>query len=200
MLIRTSWIVTIVFLLHALIGASAREAMCPRSVAFSNTTRITSADPVKRFNEISGLVMSPKIRGPSREPILYGINDGGGGNRLGVWDSGTGKRLLTFRIPSSVISNIDWETIAIGSCGVTAESSTCIYIGDTGDNKARVASGRKSRRSARTSYRILKIIEPNYKVSYSMLYECLFSPHNLQWYGWSGSGETTEYVTCCSFS
>jgi hypothetical protein len=154
-----------VVLLHALIGAaSAREAMCPTSVAFSNSTRITSADPVKRFNEISGLVMSPKIRGPSKEPILYGINDGGGGNRLGVWDSATGERLLTFRIPSSVISNIDWETIAIGSCGVTGESKTCIYIGDTGDNRARVASGRKSRRGSRTSYRLLKIKEPNYKV------------------------------------
>jgi hypothetical protein len=71
--------------------------------------------------------------------------------------------LLTFRIPESIITNIDWETLTIGSCGSTGEDSTCIYVGDTGDNRARVSGGRSSRRGTRKSYRILKIKEPNYK-------------------------------------
>ena len=109
------------------------------------------------------MAISPKIQAPSGKRIVYGINDGGGGNRLGVFDSETGKRLLTFRIPESIITNIDWETLTIGSCGSTGEDSTCIYVGDTGDNRARVSGGRSSRRGTRTSYRILKIKEPNYK-------------------------------------
>jgi len=134
----------------------ARDLVCPRAIAFDNSTRT-----VKRFVEISGLAISPKIQAPSGKRIVYGINDGGGGNRLGVFDSETGKRLLTFRIPESIITNIDWETVTIGSCGSTGEDSTCIYVGDTGDNRARVSGGRSSRRGTRTSYRILKIIEAN---------------------------------------
>lgn len=125
--------------------------------------RMESDDPVKRFVEISGIAMSPKIRAPSGFRAFYGINDGGGGNRLGVFDSGNGKRLLTFQIPSNIITNIDWETMTIGSCGISGESDYCIYIGDIGDNPARVSKGRNSRRSAKTGYRILKIKEPNYK-------------------------------------
>eukprot|EP00544_Gedaniella_sp_CCMP2646_P004945 CAMPEP_0202487494 /NCGR_PEP_ID=MMETSP1361-20130828/5783_1 /ASSEMBLY_ACC=CAM_ASM_000849 /TAXON_ID=210615 /ORGANISM="Staurosira complex sp., Strain CCMP2646" /LENGTH=158 /DNA_ID=CAMNT_0049116867 /DNA_START=475 /DNA_END=952 /DNA_ORIENTATION=- len=139
----------------------ARDLVCPRAIAFDNSTRIESADPVKRFVKISGLTISPQDSGAQRKGIVYGINDGGGGNRLGVFDSETGKRLLTFRIPESIITNIDWETVTIGSCGSTGEDSTCIYVGDTGDNRARVSGGRSSRRGTRTSYRILKIIEAN---------------------------------------
>lgn len=161
-----TWIVD-AFLLQALLWpfALGRDVVCPRSVAFDNSTRIESSDPVKKYREISGLVVSPKIKAPSGERVVYAINDGGGMNRLGAFDSGTGKRLLTFQIPTSIITNVDWETMAIGSCGSTGESSTCIYIGDTGDNPSRVSKGKKSRRSVSTSYRILKIKEPNYKVS-----------------------------------
>jgi hypothetical protein len=173
----------------------ARDLVCPRPIAFDNSTRIESADPIKSFREISGLAISPKIQAPSGERIVYGINDGGGGNRLGVFDSETGKRLLTYRIPESIITNIDWETLTIGSCGSTGVNSTCIYVGDTGDNPARVSGGRSSRRSTRTSYRILKIKEPNYK-NYPDNVEIKMSRFSVLTYNYLDSTSPTKYCDC----
>ena len=157
--------------------------------------RIQSADPVKIFNEISGLAMSPKIQAPSGKRVVYGLNDGGGGNRLGVFDSGTGKRLLTFQIPTSIFTNIDWETMTIGSCGSTGEDSTCIYIGDVGDNRARVSAGTNSRRSASTAYRILKIKEPNYK-NFPDNYMLPLTRLSVLRYNYLDSSSPTKYSDC----
>lgn len=141
------------------------------------------------------MAISPKIQAPSGERIVYGINDGGGGNRLGVFDSETGNRLLTYRIPESIITNIDWETLTIGSCGSTGVNSTCIYVGDTGDNPARVSGGRSSRRSTRTSYRILKIKEPNYK-NFPDNYMLPLTRFSVLRYNYLDTSSPTKYCDC----
>jgi hypothetical protein len=84
------------------------------------------------------------------------------GERIGIWDSATGERLLTVRLPNTttdVFNNEDWESMAVGPCGSFV--GTCIYIADTGDNTARASSGRRSQRI--NPYRILKIIEPDWQ-------------------------------------
>lgn len=133
---------------------------CPSIGGTSRGTRLQSYDPVKSFTEISGLALSPTQNAPSNNPVLFGISDGGGGERLGMFDSWTGQRLLTLQIPSNIITNKDWESMAIGSCGTTGINEKCIYIGDIGDNTARTNSGRRTGRGSSTPYRILKIREP----------------------------------------
>jgi hypothetical protein len=125
---------------------------CPIIGATNVNTTIQSND----FSEISGLAISPSQISPvSGSPILFAISDSGGGARLGLFDSATGERLLTLRIP---ISNSDWESMSIGSCGVTDRNKTCLYIADTGDNGARLSSGDDSRRES--LYNIVRIQEP----------------------------------------
>jgi hypothetical protein len=133
---------------------------CPTIGSTTRNARLQSYDPVKSFTEISGLALSPTQSTPSNNPVLYGISDGGGGERLGMFDSWTGQRLLTLQIPNNIITNRDWESMAIGSCGTTGVSDTCIYIADTGDNTARNNNGRRTGRDTSTPYRILKIREP----------------------------------------
>lgn len=133
---------------------------CPTIGSTSRNARLQSYDPVKSFTEISGLALSPTQNTLSNNPVLYGISDGGGGERLGIFDSWTGTRLLTLQIPNSIITNRDWESMAIGSCGTTGVNDTCIYIADTGDNTARRNNGRRTGRGSSTPYRILKIREP----------------------------------------
>ncbi len=175
--------------------AVARDLVCPRAIAFDNSTRIQSADPVKNIVEISGLAISPTILAPSSKHVVYGTNDGGGGNRLGVFDSETGHRLLTFQIPESIITNIDWETLTIGSCGSTGVDSTCIYVGDTGDNRARVSGGRSSRRDATTAYRILKFKEPDYK-NFPDNYMLPLSQLSVLSFNYLDSTSPTKYCDC----
>jgi hypothetical protein len=83
------------------------------------------------------------------------------GERIGIWDSATGERLLTVRLPNTTtdVINEDWESMSVGPCG--SFEGTCIYIADTGDNTARSSSGRRSQRIY--PYRILKIIEPDWR-------------------------------------
>ena len=94
--------------------------VCPTSTfSTANNINIQTAGN----NEISGIAFSLTIQAPSGEPVLYGINDGGNGERLVIWDSGTGQRLRTLRIPNVV--NTDWEDLTIGTCGsATAASSS----------------------------------------------------------------------------
>ena len=133
---------------------------CPTIGSTTRNARLQSYDPVKSFTEISGLALSPTQNTASNNPVLYGISDGGGGERLGMFDSWTGQRLLTLQIPGSIITNRDWESMAIGSCGTTGVNETCIYIADAGDNTARNNNGRRTGRGSSTPYRILKIREP----------------------------------------
>lgn len=142
-----------------------RRPICPRlriSAPTQNITLLQSYDPVTSFTEVSGIALSPTQNAPnSNSPVLFVVNDrGGGGERLGIFDSGTGERIMTLQIPSNFITNKDWESMAIGSCGSTGVNETCIYIADIGDNASRDSNGRQSNRDSSTPYRILKIREP----------------------------------------
>ncbi len=146
-------------LLYCLISSVAwrpclagEQVYCPILGTTDANTAIQSND----FGEISGLAISPSQVSPATgAPVLFVINDSGGGSRLGLFDSATGKRLLTVLVPTS---NSDWESMSIGSCGVTDMNKTCIYIADTGDNRARLSGGDFSRRESR--YKIVRIEEP----------------------------------------
>jgi len=128
---------------------------------------LQTSDAIGNNAEISGISFSSKYVGPSGQPILYGINDKGNGERLVLWDSGTGARLRTFSVPHVV--NVDWEDLTIGTCGHFNEdasknskrgSSTCLYIMDTGDNTARESRGTTSDRNG--VYYIIKLHEPKW--------------------------------------
>ena len=73
-----------------------------------------------------------------------------------------GERFMTLFLPNTTITNVDWESMAIGSCGNF--DGTCIYIADVGDNTARTSSGRRSRRkNLGIDYRLVKVQEPNWE-------------------------------------
>jgi len=177
-------VVVVAFLASSSLAQS--NVICPSRGRQDNSTRLIGYDPTRPFTEISGLVFSPtKVVPSTGNPILYAINDGHdklGQGRIGVFDSGTGQRLVTLTISNTTIaSHYDWEAIAMGPCGSSGSgsnngvytasatvgkdgesSSSCLYIGDTGDNPARELGGRKSGRSlGKHPYRIIKLQEPN---------------------------------------
>jgi hypothetical protein len=132
------------------------QVMCPvvkRKVADAFLDKEDPNGP--GFREISGLAFSPAQRHNNR-PIFFAVSDGGGGQRIGLFDSRSGDRLLTLRVAADFFSNRDWESLTIGSCGKSGERDTCLYIMDAGDNEARATSGNRGR----GSYHILKIREP----------------------------------------
>lgn len=129
-----------------------QQVYCP----VVGATDANSSMQSNEFSEISGLAISPSQVSPTTgAAVMFAINDSGGGPRLGLLDSATGAKLLTLRIPTS---NRDWESMSIGSCGITDMSKTCLYIADTGDNRARLSGGDSSRRESR--YNIVRIEEP----------------------------------------
>lgn len=130
-----------------------QQVYCP---VVGTTDFATSFLQSNEFSEISGLAISPSQVSPtSGAAVMFAINDSGGGPRLGLFDSASGAKLLTLQIP---IPNTDWESMSIGSCGVTDMNKTCLYIADTGDNRARLSGGYSSRRESR--YNIVRIEEP----------------------------------------
>jgi len=75
-----------------------------------------------------------------RQPgVFFSINDSGNDALLFALDT-TGADRGNWRVVGA--SNVDWEATAIGPCGATS----CVYIGDTGDNDAV--------RQSRTIYRV----------------------------------------------
>ena len=156
------------------------RVVCPSVATRNNAKTLMTRDPRREFDEISGLAISPnhKFNGA---PVLYAIADKTHGPRLGVWDSLTGKRLVTLSIPGT--ENHDWESMSIGSCGGKQLYQTCIYIADTGDNTARQTKGKQSSRSGSTPYRIIKLKEPNYRRygDYAMLPATTVSILNLDY-------------------
>jgi len=137
------------------------DIVCPRVKSVDTSTYLEIADPNKRpFTEISGLGFSPSQVGPSGKPILYLMNDGGGGRRFGIFDSGSGVRLKSLRLPRTVSYNLDFESMSVGTCGMDEESLTCIYIADVGDNTARHTGGTRTGHD-RPAYPIYRITEPN---------------------------------------
>lgn len=136
--------------------AAKGQAMCPIVNRKYAEVFLQNEDPNgPGFQEVSGLAFSPTQRYRNR-PIFFAVSDGGGGQRIGIFDSGDGRRLLTLRVDSSFFSNQDWESLTIGSCGKAGVDQTCLYIMDAGDNLARSTGGN----NGRNSYHILKIREP----------------------------------------
>lgn len=84
--------------------------------------------------EASGIVASRAQPG-----VIYGHNDSGDAARIIAFDD-HGAELATLQITGA--TNVDWEDIAIGPCGNTS----CIYIGDIGDNS--------TNRLTKTVYRV----------------------------------------------
>lgn len=78
------------------------------------------------LDEISGMAVSR-----SNAQYIWTHTDSGGKPELYVLDH-AGKHVHTFAIEGAV--NTDWEDIALGPCAVN-DDKTCIYIGDTGDNR-----------------------------------------------------------------
>ncbi|KAL3927086.1 MAG: hypothetical protein SGBAC_013224 [Bacillariaceae sp.] len=139
---------------------------CPVVNNIEHTTALQISDPfnpLDDWNEISGTAISPTQVGPSGYPVIFGHNDGPSNLKtFAAWDSGTGKRLKTINLVASDASlplfHQDWEDMTIGKCGPDSDES-CIYLADTGDNKAQ-GSGQKTQRSSNRPYTIYKIREP----------------------------------------
>lgn len=139
---------------------TTKVAVCPVATERSNQTRIDSDDPFRRYTEISGMCISTHHT-YNGAPIMYALADIGDGARFGAWDSVSGKRLLTWKLPDvDGISNVDWESMDIGTCGGKHVHKQCLYIVDAGDNVARSSGGSRSGRSS--TYKIIRIMEPNY--------------------------------------
>lgn len=139
---------------------TTKAAVCPVAEKRSNNTHIESDDQKRRFTEISGISVSTQYT-YNGVPVMYGLADIGDGARFGVWDSASGKRLLTLQLPAvDGISNVDWESMDIGSCGGKHKHQQCLYIVDAGDNLARASGGDQSGRSS--TYKIIRVLEPNY--------------------------------------
>ena len=65
---------------------------------------------------------------------MFGLNDSGNGPYLFAFDSaGVGRGYWEI----AGAQNRDWEAAALGPCSSQADQSSCLYIGDVGDNDAR---------------------------------------------------------------
>lgn len=62
-----------------------------------------------------------------RPGVLYAHNDSGDTPRVFAFDT-TGTSLATLNLMNA--THVDWEDIAIGSCGI----NSCVYVGDIGNN------------------------------------------------------------------
>ena len=107
-------------LLLSACSASA-QTLPARSVESVRTG--TFQDPDLR--ESSGVARSHII-----PRILFTINDSGNDPVIFATDS-SGRAIGRWLVPG--VKNRDWEAIAIGRCPV----GSCIYLGDTGDNRER---------------------------------------------------------------
>jgi len=197
---KTRILVVQLLLLHLTASSAQLELVqrpiCPSIGYTTQSTRLQSWDPVKSFTEISGLALSPTQDAPSGDPVLFGVSDGGGGERLGMFDSSTGQRLLTLELPSGIFTNKDWESMAIGSCGSTGINETCLYIGDIGDNTARTNSGRRTSRGSSTPYRILKIREPLLKDFTASNNVIPMSDLSILTFNYRDASSPTDYSDC----
>jgi hypothetical protein len=80
---------------------------------------------VRELVENSAAAMS--VRQPG---VLFTINDSGNDPLLFAIDT-TGAKRGVWRVSGA--SNVDWEAASMGPCGAQ-QASSCVYIGDTGDN------------------------------------------------------------------
>ncbi len=97
----------------------AAQTLAPRPVEAVRTGAMQDPD----LTESSGV-----IRSRTMPRVLYTINDSGNDPVIFAIDS-SGRPLGRWRVPG--VRNRDWEAISIGAC----PAGSCIYIGDTGDNR-----------------------------------------------------------------
>jgi len=95
------WLLLLTMLHPAALAQTSSSVICPVADTFDTSVEIDTYDPVIRYSEISGLALSPTQLSPLGNPILFGMSDIGGGDRLGIWDSGTGQRLLSLQVPAT---------------------------------------------------------------------------------------------------
>ena len=88
-----------------------------------------------RTNLNKGLVENSVGVTSVRQPgIIFGMNDSGHEPLVFAFDSNGTDRGI-WRVDRA--TNRDWESAALGPCARPATDSSCLYIGDTGDNDAR---------------------------------------------------------------
>ena len=116
-------------------SASVREKRESLGAALEHVSTV-SLRASRLLSENSSASMS--VRQPG---VFFSINDSGNDALLFALDT-TGADRGVWRVAGA--RNVDWEATAIGPCGV-ADRSSCVYIGDTGDND--------SMRPSRTIYR-----------------------------------------------
>lgn len=105
----------------ALLSACSATAQTLPARPVESTRTGTLQDPDLR--ESSGVARSRAI-----PRILFTLNDSGNDPVIFATDS-SGRPIGRWLVPG--VSNRDWEAIAIGAC----PAGSCIYLGDTGDNR-----------------------------------------------------------------
>lgn len=99
---------------------------CPDFVAPQRRGHLPDA-----VNEVSGLVASN-----THEGVLWAHNDSGDGPNLYAVEGETGTLRATITLQATAR---DWEDMSAGPCA-PSDSTTCLYLGDIGDNDARYSS------------------------------------------------------------
>jgi len=107
----------------AYLGADSMGAM-PR-----DTVTVPLGAP-RELVENSAAAMSTRQPG-----IWFTINDSGNEPQLFALDT-TGADRGVWRVLGA--TNVDWESAAVGPCAAGTPAEPCVYIGDTGDNQARL--------------------------------------------------------------
>lgn len=75
---------------------------------------------------------SALARSPLREEVLWTLNDSD--NPASIFAIDTSGRLLGWAAIAGAV-NYDWEALATGPCPARSGASSCLYIGDIGDNR-----------------------------------------------------------------
>jgi hypothetical protein len=69
----------------------------------------------------------------SQPGVFYSMNDSDNEPLVFALDT-MGQDRGIWRVTNA--TNIDWESASLGSCGEARRATTCLYIGDTGDNES----------------------------------------------------------------
>ena len=128
-----------------------RTLLAWSAILLSACTASAQSLPARPAESIqTGALQDPDLRessGVARSHliprILFTINDSGNDPDIFATDS-SGRAIGRWRVPGT--TDRDWESIAIGAC----PAGSCIYVGDTGDNRER-----------RTTVTIYRLREPD---------------------------------------
>jgi hypothetical protein len=76
---------------------------------------------------------SVAVMSRSQPGVFYSMNDSDNEPLVFALDT-TGHDRGLWRVTNA--TNIDWESASLGPCGAAQRATTCLYIGDTGDNES----------------------------------------------------------------